>query len=70
MPCFPVHGEGGFKKSFRDDKLVAEYAVIDPDLLATCPPGMLAANGMDALHPTPGVLRLHQGQSLYRRAGA
>lgn len=43
-----VHGEHGFKKSFRDDKLMAEWAVIDPDLLATCPPGILAANGMDA----------------------
>jgi alcohol dehydrogenase len=42
------HGHDGFKKSFRDDKLVAEYAVIDPDLLSTCPPGVLAANGMDA----------------------
>lgn len=43
-----VQGAEGFKKSFRDDKLVAEYAVIDPDLLATCPPAVLAANGMDA----------------------
>ncbi|MBU1663801.1 MAG: iron-containing alcohol dehydrogenase [Gammaproteobacteria bacterium] len=43
-----VQGQDGFKKSFRDDKLVAEYAVIDPDLLATCPPAVLAANGMDA----------------------
>lgn len=42
------HGQDGFKKSFRDDKLVAEYAVVDPDLLATCPPDILAANGMDA----------------------
>jgi alcohol dehydrogenase class IV len=42
------HGHDGFKKSFRDDKLVAEYAVIDPDLLATCPPNIIAANGMDA----------------------
>lgn len=42
------HGVDGFKKSFRDDKLVAEHAVIDPDLLASCPPGVLAANGMDA----------------------
>jgi len=42
------HGEHGFKKSFRDERLVAEYAIVDPDLLATCPPGVLAANGMDA----------------------
>jgi alcohol dehydrogenase len=44
-----VQGSEGFKKSFRDDRLVAEYAVIDPELLATCPPRVIAANGMDAL---------------------
>jgi alcohol dehydrogenase len=43
-----VQGTDGFKKSFRDDKLVAEYALVDPDLLATCPPAVVAANGMDA----------------------
>ena len=43
-----VQGPEGFKKSFRDEKLVAEYALVDPDLLATCPPGVIAANGMDA----------------------
>lgn len=43
-----VQGLNGFKKSFRDEKLVAEYALIDPDLLATCPPAVIAANGMDA----------------------
>ena len=43
------HGANGFKKSFRDDKLVAEYALVDPDLLALCPPALIAANGMDAL---------------------
>lgn len=42
-------GIDGFKKSFRDDKLVAEYAVIDPALLGTCPQSVVAANGMDAL---------------------
>lgn len=42
-------GGEGFKKSFRDDKLVAEYALLDPDLLASCPPALIAANGMDAL---------------------
>lgn len=39
---------GKFKKSFRDDQLVAEYTLIDPDLLSTCPPALIAANGMDA----------------------
>jgi alcohol dehydrogenase class IV len=40
--------EGQFKKSFRDDKLVAEWALVDPDFLATCPPALIAADGMDA----------------------
>ena len=44
-----VQGPDGFKKSFRDEQLVAEYAVVDPDLLTTCPPRVVAANGMDAL---------------------
>lgn len=43
-----VQGPDGFKKSFRDEKLVAEYALVDPDLLTTCPPAVIAANGMDA----------------------
>ena len=43
-----VQGFDGFKKSFRDEQLVAEYALVDPDLLATCPPTVIAANGMDA----------------------
>ena len=43
-----VQGADGFKKSFRDDALVAEWAVIDPDLLSTCPPELIAADGMDA----------------------
>jgi alcohol dehydrogenase class IV len=44
-----IPGRSGFKKSFRDEQLVAAYAVVDPDLLATCPPRVIAANGMDAL---------------------
>lgn len=43
------HGPDGFKKSFRDDALMADHAVIDPDLLASCSPQLVAANGMDAL---------------------
>ena len=43
-----THGSSGFKKSFRDDKLIAEWAIVDPDLLATCPASIIAANGMDA----------------------
>ena len=43
-----VQGADGFKKSFRDEQLVPEYAVVDPDLLATCPPQLIAADGMDA----------------------
>lgn len=42
-------GAQGFKKSFRDDALMARYAVIDPDLLTGCPKALIAANGMDAL---------------------
>lgn len=44
-----MHGKDGFKKSFRHDRLVAEYAIVDPALLTTCPKTVIAANGMDAL---------------------
>lgn len=44
-----IQGKEGFKKSFRHEKLVAEYAVVDPALLASCPQDIIAANGMDAL---------------------
>ncbi|MHB8534631.1 MAG: iron-containing alcohol dehydrogenase [Sulfuricaulis sp.] len=43
-----VQGVGGFKKSFRHDALVAQVALVDPELLASCPPELIAANGMDA----------------------
>jgi alcohol dehydrogenase class IV len=42
-------GPSGFKKSFRDDALVARVAIVDPDLLASCPPALIASNGMDAV---------------------
>ncbi len=38
-----------FKKSFRDERLVAAVALLDPDLLAGCPPAVIAGDGMDAL---------------------
>jgi len=43
-----ARGTDGFKKSFRDNRLVAEVAIVDPDLLASCPQALIAANGMDA----------------------
>jgi len=42
-------GPDGFKKSFRDERLVAAVALLDPDLLVTCPPALVAGDGMDAL---------------------
>lgn len=42
-------GAGGFKKSFRDEQLVPVVALVDPDLLESCPPAQIAANAMDAL---------------------
>lgn len=41
--------EQGFKKSFRHPSLVPQLAVVDPDLLATSPQSLIAANGCDAL---------------------
>ncbi|EWH00240.1 iron-containing alcohol dehydrogenase, partial [Halomonas sp. BC04] len=43
-----VQGPKGFKKSFRDERLVAAVALVDPALLAGCPKSQIAANGMDA----------------------
>jgi alcohol dehydrogenase len=42
-------GPAGYKRSFRDEQLVPRDAVVDPDLLDSAPPSLIAANGLDAL---------------------
>ena len=42
-------GPEGYKRSFRDETLVPADAVVDPDLLASAPRSLIAANGLDAL---------------------
>jgi len=42
-------GPDGYKRSFRDESMVPADAVVDPDLLASAPPPLIAANGLDAL---------------------
>lgn len=70
---------GAFKKSFRDNKLLAKEAWLDPELLQSCPRDILYATGMDAftqllesyitLKPNPITDALAwQGMTLFKGA--
>ncbi len=41
-------GEKGFKKSLRHDNLIPELAIIDPEMMLSCPARLTATAGMDA----------------------
>ena len=59
-----------FKKSFRDERLVAAVALVDPDLLAGCPPTVIAGDGMDALTQLLEAFTSTGASPFTRRGGA
>lgn len=42
-------GPDGFKKSFRNDQLLPRVALIDPEMLVTCPARVMLGNALDAV---------------------
>ncbi len=44
-----VRGEKPAKRSLRGDALVPDTVILDPELLSTCAPSVIAASGLDAI---------------------
>ena len=64
----------GFKRSFRDERLVPADAMVDPDLLDGLSPLLIAFNGLDALTQllesyVSQRARARHGRARARRAG-